>query len=175
VVEGFEQVPFENLNELRQRIGPETAAILVEPVQGEGGLRAGRAEFLQGLRQVCDEYGLLLFFDEVQCGMGRTGKLFAHEWAGVAPDIMATAAPSAVFRWCLPATEKVARAYRRQPRTTFAIRWRWRSAMRFDIMLAEGSEDVVERGRNCRRGWRRFLRAIPNCSRSIAARASSRA
>ena len=90
-VEGFEQVPFGNLNELRARIGPETAAILVEPVQGEGGMRAGSVEYLKGLRAVCDEFGLLLVFDEVQCGFGRTGKLFAHEWAGIAPDIMTTA------------------------------------------------------------------------------------
>jgi acetylornithine/N-succinyldiaminopimelate aminotransferase len=90
-VEGFDHVPFGNLNELRQKIGPETAAVLVEPVQGEGGMRAGSVEYLKGLRQVCDEYGLLLMFDEVQCGMGRTGKLFAHEWAGVTPDIVATA------------------------------------------------------------------------------------
>lgn len=90
-VEGFEQVPFGNLNEMRAKIGPETAAILVEPVQGEGGMRAGSVEYLKGLRAVCDEFGLLLVFDEVQCGFGRTGKLFAHEWAGVAPDIMTTA------------------------------------------------------------------------------------
>jgi len=90
-VEGFDHVPFGNLNELRAKIGPETAAILVEPVQGEGGMRAGSIEYLKGLRAVCDEFGLLLVFDEVQCGMGRTGKLFAHEWAGVAPDIMTVA------------------------------------------------------------------------------------
>jgi acetylornithine/N-succinyldiaminopimelate aminotransferase len=90
-VEGFDHVPFGNLNELRQKIGPETAAILVEPVQGEGGMKAGSVEYLRGLRQVCDEYGLLLMLDEVQCGMGRTGKLFAHEWAGITPDIVATA------------------------------------------------------------------------------------
>lgn len=91
VVDGFDQVSFGNLNELRNAIGPETAAVLVEPVQGEGGIRPGSLDYLRGLRQVCDEYGLLLAFDEVQCGMGRTGKLFAHEWAGVAPDVMAVA------------------------------------------------------------------------------------
>ena len=90
-VEGFEQVPFGNLNEVRGRITPETAAILIEPVQGEGGMRAANAQFLKDLRTVCDEFGLLLMFDEVQCGMGRTGKLFAHEWAGVTPDLMSTA------------------------------------------------------------------------------------
>ena len=90
-VPGFDHVAFNNLNELRNAITDETAAILVEPVQGEGGVRAGDLEYLKGLRQVCDEYGLLLVFDEVQCGMGRTGKLFAHEWAGVTPDVMALA------------------------------------------------------------------------------------
>ena len=91
VVDGFDHVPFENLNELRAKISGETAAILVEPVQGEGGLRAGSDDYLRALREVADEFGLLLVFDEVQCGMGRTGKLFAHEWAGVAPDVMTVA------------------------------------------------------------------------------------
>ncbi len=90
-LEGFDQVPFGNLNETRAAIGDETAAILVEPVQGEGGIRDGGADYLRGLRETADEYGLLLFFDEIQCGMGRTGKLFAHNWAGIAPDIMAIA------------------------------------------------------------------------------------
>ncbi len=91
VVEGFDQVAFGNLDETRAAITPETAAILVEPVQGEGGIKPASAEYLKGLRKTADEFGLLLFFDEVQCGMGRTGKLFAHEWAGVAPDVMALA------------------------------------------------------------------------------------
>ncbi len=91
VTDGFDHVAFGNLNETRAAITPETAAILVEPVQGEGGIRPAAAEYLRGLRQVADEFGLLLFFDEVQCGMGRTGKLFAHQWAGVAPDLMAVA------------------------------------------------------------------------------------
>jgi len=111
-VEGFDHVAYGNLNELRAAIGPETAAILVEPVQGEGGMRAASIEYLKGLRQVCDEFGLLLFFDEVQCGMGRTGKLFAHEWAGVTPDIVATAkgiGGGFPMGACL-ATEKVAAA-----------------------------------------------------------------
>ena len=90
-VEGFDHVAYGNLNELRAAIGPETAAVLVEPIQGEGGLRAASADYLKGLRRVCDEFGLLLFLDEVQCGMGRSGRLFAHEWAGIEPDIVATA------------------------------------------------------------------------------------
>ncbi|MBT4935020.1 MAG: aspartate aminotransferase family protein [Rhodospirillaceae bacterium] len=90
-VEGFDQVAFGNLNEMRAAIGPETAAIMIEPVQGEGGINAADPAYLKGLREAADEFDLLLIFDEVQCGMGRTGKLFAHEWAGVTPDIMAVA------------------------------------------------------------------------------------
>ncbi len=90
-VDGFDHVAFENLNEMRAAITEETAAILVEPVQGEGGMRPASPEYLRGLRETADEYGLLLMFDEVQCGVGRTGKLFAHEWAGVEPDILAAA------------------------------------------------------------------------------------
>jgi len=91
VMQGFDHVAFNNLNEMRAAITSETAAILVEPVQGEGGVRAPSADYLKGLRAICDEFGLLLVFDEVQCGMGRTGRLFAHEAAGVAPDVMAIA------------------------------------------------------------------------------------
>ena len=90
-MEGFDHVPFGNLNEVRAAITNETGAILVEPIQGEGGIRPASPEFLKGLRQAADEFGLLLIFDEVQCGVGRTGKLFAHEWAGVTPDIMSVA------------------------------------------------------------------------------------
>ena len=91
VMDGFDHVAFNNLNEMRAAVTEETAAILVEPVQGEGGVRAPAPDYLKGLRAICDEFGLLLVFDEVQCGMGRTGRLFAHEWAGVAPDVMAVA------------------------------------------------------------------------------------
>ncbi len=90
-VDGFDQVAFSNLNELRAAITPETAGIMIEPVQGEGGARASSPDYLHALRQVCDEFGLLLLFDEVQCGIGRSGKLFAYEWANVAPDVMALA------------------------------------------------------------------------------------
>jgi acetylornithine/N-succinyldiaminopimelate aminotransferase len=90
-MEGFDHVPFGNLNAVRAAITNETGAILVEPIQGEGGIRPASPEFLKGLRQAADEFGLLLIFDEVQCGVGRTGKLFAHEWADVTPDIMSVA------------------------------------------------------------------------------------
>ncbi len=90
-MDGFDHVAFGNLNEMRAAVGNETAAIFVEPVQGEGGVRTPPAGYLQGLRDLADEFGLLLVFDEVQSGMGRTGKLFAHQWEGVAPDVMAIA------------------------------------------------------------------------------------
>ncbi|MDJ0944627.1 MAG: aspartate aminotransferase family protein [Kiloniellales bacterium] len=90
-VEGFDNVAFGNMNELRAAITPQTAAILVEPIQGEGGIRPADLAYLRALREVCDEFGLLLFLDEVQCGVGRTGRLFAHEWAGIRPDVMAVA------------------------------------------------------------------------------------
>ncbi|KQY13407.1 aspartate aminotransferase family protein [Rhizobium sp. Root482] len=88
---GFYQVPFGDMTALKAAITEETAAILIEPIQGEGGIRTVPKEFLQELRALCDEYGLLLILDEVQSGVGRTGKLFAHEWSGVTPDIMAVA------------------------------------------------------------------------------------
>jgi acetylornithine/N-succinyldiaminopimelate aminotransferase len=73
---------------VKKAIGPETAAIMIEPVQGEGGVRAVAPPFLKALRELCDQNGLLLIFDEVQCGMGRTGEIFAYKRTGVAPDIM---------------------------------------------------------------------------------------
>ena len=90
-VEGFDNLPFADEQATRDAITDETAAIMIEPVQGEGGLNSFPVEFLRFLRSVCDEHGLLLIFDEVQCGMCRTGHLFAHQLAGVAPDVMGIA------------------------------------------------------------------------------------
>jgi acetylornithine/N-succinyldiaminopimelate aminotransferase len=90
-VDGFDQVPFGDLKAVEAAIGPETAGILIEPVQGEGGVRPVPTEFMRALRALCDRHGLLLMVDEVQCGIGRTGKLFAYEWSGVTPDVMAIA------------------------------------------------------------------------------------
>jgi acetylornithine/N-succinyldiaminopimelate aminotransferase len=91
VVDGFDQVPFCDLAATRRAIAGETAAILIEPIMGEGGVRVVEPSFLKALRELCDQNGLLLIFDEVQTGMGRTGELFAYQRAGVAPDIMALA------------------------------------------------------------------------------------
>ncbi len=90
-VDGFDQVPLGDLDATRAAIGPETGAILIEPVQGEGGVRHAGWAFLRALRELADEHGLLLILDEVQTGIGRTGKFFAYEWAGIEPDIMAIA------------------------------------------------------------------------------------
>ncbi len=91
LLDGFDQVALNDLEAARAAVTDQTAAILVEPIQGEGGMRPADIDFLQGLRSLCDEHGILLMMDEVQTGVGRTGKLFAHEWAGVTPDIMAIA------------------------------------------------------------------------------------
>lgn len=88
---GFIQVPFCDKTALRNAINKNTAAILIEPIQGEGGMRTVSPEYLRFLRKICDDNGLLLIFDEVQTGMGRTGKLFAYEWSDVTPDILTLA------------------------------------------------------------------------------------
>ena len=91
VVEGFVHLALEDAAAVRREVGPETAAILIEPMQGEGGVRMPSIAFLKTLRQICDEHGLLLIFDEVQTGVGRTGHLFAYQKTGVTPDIIALA------------------------------------------------------------------------------------
>ena len=90
-LEGFDQVPFADLDAVKRKLGPETAAILIEPIQGEGGVRVASPQILKELRALCDQHGVLLVLDEVQTGIGRTGELFAYQRAGIAPDIMAIA------------------------------------------------------------------------------------
>src|SRR5690242_5655163 len=87
-MDGFDQVPHGELEAVKKAIGPHTAGILIEPLQGEGGVRAAPHSFFRALRQLCDDNGLLLIFDEVQTGMGRTGELFAYKRLGVTPDVM---------------------------------------------------------------------------------------
>ena len=90
-VEGFDQVPVDDEAALKAAIGPETAALMIEPIQGEGGLRTVSPRTMKRLRELCDEHGMLLIFDEIQTGVGRTGKFFAYEFSGVTPDIMSIA------------------------------------------------------------------------------------
>jgi acetylornithine/N-succinyldiaminopimelate aminotransferase len=90
-VDGFDQVPLGDIEAVKKAIGPQTAAIMIEPLQGEGGVRSPSPQFFKALRELCDRNGLLLVFDEVQTGMGRTGELFAYKRTGVTPDIMSLA------------------------------------------------------------------------------------
>jgi len=91
ILEGFDCIPFNDIDALRKKIGPSTCAVLLEPIQGEGGVRCPDPEYLTAVRRICDEADILLIFDEIQTGMGRTGKLFAYEHFGVEPDIMTLA------------------------------------------------------------------------------------
>jgi len=90
-VQGFDQIPLGDLEAVEAAIGPQSAAIMIEPIQGEGGVRVVPAAFLRGLRAICDEHRLLLIFDEVQTGVGRTGRFFAYEYSGIHPDILTAA------------------------------------------------------------------------------------
>jgi acetylornithine/N-succinyldiaminopimelate aminotransferase len=164
---GFDHVAFGNMNEVRAAVSDETAAILVEPVQGEGGVRAADADFLRGLRTVCDEFELLLLFDEVQCGMGRTGRLFAHQQAGVEPDIMALAKGlgSGFPIGAILANEKAAAGMTPGTHgTTFGgnpLAMAVGNAV-LDVMLAEGFFDAVERhGERLRRRLEAIVARYP--------------
>ena len=88
---GFKKIQFNNVTKLKKAINKKTAGIIIEPVQGEGGIRPADLKFLKTIRKICDKFNILLFVDEVQCGLGRSGKLFSHEWANIKPDLMAVA------------------------------------------------------------------------------------
>jgi len=88
---GYKHAPLNNTNVVRDMVDDETAGILVEPIQGEGGIRATTTQFLKDLRAICDEFGLLLFYDEIHTGFGRTGKMWGYDWSGVKPDVAAIA------------------------------------------------------------------------------------
>jgi acetylornithine aminotransferase len=113
LLDGFDFAPFDDLDALRAQIGPATCAVLLEPIQGEGGVRCPAPEYLKQVRAMCDEAGLLLIFDEIQTGMGRTGKLFAYEHFGVEPDIMtlAKALANGLPMGAMLARERVAAAF----------------------------------------------------------------
>ena len=113
VLDGFDFVPFNDAEALQARIGPATCAVMLEPIQGEGGVRCPDAEYLQTVRKICDETGTLLIFDEIQTGMGRTGALFAYQHFGIEPDIMtlAKALANALPIGAMLARETVAAAF----------------------------------------------------------------
>ena len=155
-VDGFDHVPFNNLNALRDAITPETAGIIIEPVQGEGGIRPAQLQFLRDLRTTCDEFGIFLGMDEVQCGMGRTGKLFAHEWAGIEPDVMSIAKGIAggFPMGAILAKEKLAKVlYAGTHGTTFGgnpLACAAANAV-LDVVLAEGF--IADVDRKARKMW----------------------
>ena len=166
-VDGFDHVAFGNLNALRDAITPETAGILVEPIQGEGGVRVADPDFLRGLRAACDEWGLLLAFDEVQCGMGRTGALFAYQQSGIEPDVLSAAKGIAggFPMGAILAREDVARHLSPGSHgTTFGgnpLACAAANAV-LDVVLAPGFLDsVTERGRQLQAGLRALVRAWP--------------
>ncbi|HWQ89050.1 MAG TPA: aspartate aminotransferase family protein [Desulfitobacteriaceae bacterium] len=148
---GFSYVKLNDSAELEARVNDGTAAVLIEPIQGEGGVYPADREFLQTARNLCDKYGALLIYDEVQCGLGRSGKLFAYEWSGVTPDIMtlAKALGGGVPIGAILATNKAAAAF--QPgdhASTFGgnpLATAVGCAV-LDVMLAEGFlQDVQKR------------------------------
>ena len=163
--EGYEPLPagfsYVTLNDsvgLKEVVNDKTAAVLIEPIQGEGGVYSADAEFLKVARELCDQYGAMLIFDEVQCGIGRTGKLFAYEWSGVTPDIMtlAKALGGGVPIGAMLATENAAAAF--QPgdhASTFGgnpLATAVGCAV-LDVMLGEGFlESVQDRAVYFRRG-----------------------
>lgn len=110
---GFKYVPFNDLSAMQAAIGPSTCAVMLEPVQGEGGVHVAKSDYLQGVRELCQRHGLLLIFDEVQCGLGRTGRLFAYQHSGVEPDLftLAKALGNGFPIGAMVATEKVAAAF----------------------------------------------------------------
>ncbi len=167
-VDGFDHVPFGNLNSLRNAITPQTAGILVEPIQGEGGVRVGSPDFLRGLRAACDEWGLLLALDEVQCGMGRTGTLFAYQQSGIEPDVLSAAKGIAggFPMGAILAREEVAKTLTPGSHgTTFGgnpLACAAANAV-LDVLLAPGFLDTVtERGRQLEAGLRALVKEMPS-------------
>ena len=113
ILEGFDHIPFNDIDALQKSIGPSTCAVLLEPIQGEGGVRCPDPDYLKAVRRLCDETGVLLIFDEIQTGMGRTGKFFAYEHFGIEPDIMtlAKALANGLPIGAMLAREEVAEAF----------------------------------------------------------------
>ncbi|MCC6719995.1 MAG: aspartate aminotransferase family protein [Acetobacteraceae bacterium] len=166
-VEGFKHVPLNNMNAVRDAIDGTTAAVMLEPIQGEGGMRSADIQFLRDLRAMCDEFGLFLALDEIQSGMGRTGKLFAHEWAGIEPDVISAAkgigggfplgavlAKEAVGRHLVPGTHG----------TTFGgnpLACTAGNAV-LDVMLAPGFlDEVVRKGEVMKAGVNKLCAEFP--------------
>jgi acetylornithine/N-succinyldiaminopimelate aminotransferase len=175
-VDGFDHVPFGNMNALRDAITPQTAGVLVEPIQGEGGVRVADDSFLRDLRAACDEWGLLLALDEVQCGMGRTGRLFAYETSGIVPDVLSAAKGiaggfpmGAIF-----ARESVAKHLTAGTHgTTFGGNPLAAAAANavLDVLLAPGFFETVQaRGAQLEAGLNRLVQQMPDVFAGVRGR-----
>jgi acetylornithine/succinyldiaminopimelate/putrescine aminotransferase len=172
LLEGFDQVAFGNLNELRAAVTPQTAAINIEPILGEGGIKAAPAEYLRALRQIADEFGLLLFFDEIQCGMGRTGKLFGP--ASRRTSCRSPRRSVAAFRWARawrPRMPPAAWSPAPMARLMAAIRSprRWASPRSMSSPSRPSWRTSRRRAKFCTRRWRASSPAIPGSSPRSAA------
>lgn len=167
-VDGFDKVAYGNMNELRAAITPETAAIMIEPVQGEGGLRVASPEWLRDLRKTCDEFGLLLVYDQVQCGLGRTGKFCSHEWSGVKPDVLTFAkglAGGFPMGVCLSTKKAATGMTPGSHGTTFGGNPMGCALANvvLDVLLAPGFLDnVQQRGKQLREGLEKLSKQYPN-------------
>ena len=176
-VDGFDRIAFGNMNVVRDAVTAETAGIMIEPVQGEGGIRPVDSRFLQDLRALCDEQGLLLMFDEVQTGMGRTGKLWGYEWSGVKPDVMALAkglGGGFPIGACL-ATAEAAKGITAGTHAARSAAIRWRPPLRTRCWTSCCSRDSSITWSPWERSWRQSSRVspsvIPGSSRRCAAAA----
>jgi acetylornithine/N-succinyldiaminopimelate aminotransferase len=172
-VEGFDQVPFDDIEAVKAAIGPETAGILVEPIQGEGGIRPLSAATMKELRALCDVHDLLLILDEVQCGIGRTGRLFAYELFGVSPDIMAIAkgiGGGFPIGACLATEEAASGMVHGSHGTTFGgnpLAMAVGNAV-LDVVLADGFlEHVQQRALQLRQGLAEVVDAFPDVFESF--------
>ena len=172
-VDGFDHVPFGNMNALRDAITPQTAGILVEPIQGEGGVRVAPPGFLRDVRAACDEWGLFLALDEVQCGMGRTGSLFAYQQMGVTPDLLSAAKGIAggFPMGAILTTERIARHLTPGTHgTTFGGNPLAAAAANavLDVILAPRFlSGVADRGKQLEAGLRALVQACPEVFSSI--------
>jgi acetylornithine aminotransferase len=162
VLPGFEFVPFNDISALRAKMGPSICAVLVEPIQGEGGVRCPDTDYLKAVRQICDETGALLIFDEIQTGMGRTGKLFAYEHYGVQPDIMtlAKALANGLPIGAMLATEQVASAFSPGAHASTFGGTPLVSAAALEVCHCLVEKNAIEQGRQSGQYFREKLEAL---------------
>jgi acetylornithine/N-succinyldiaminopimelate aminotransferase len=171
ILEGFDFVPFNAIQELRRAVGPATCAVMLEPIQGEGGVIVPDADYLSQVRQLCDEKGCLLIFDEVQTGIGRTGKLFAYEHFGVSPDIMtlAKALGNGLPIGAMLATEKLSTAFAPGAHASTFGGTPLVTAVALKVLQTLVEEDLISRAEAMGRYFMERLLALKDEHKSIEA------